>query len=219
MQDGVQFIFKTLIKVPIYIAIAFMCFNIFAFTTIYFKALGFSYVLMQTVVENNYIPTNEAIQLENYVAQNFCVPAGGDSYTSPLTGRTATQIGSAVGLGVDDSLMVKNATIEISDGNQRRQYGATKTISLNLEYEMILPLMPNEQSIDPEEGAVVGYVEMVDVNGVAIANEIPDALDTADLVARQNTVRDAANPAGGLVRVPIKISYTVPGLKFYPDMA
>ena len=54
MTDGVKFIFKTLIKVPVYIVAAFGIFNIFAFCFIYFRLLGVSYVVQQTAIENTY---------------------------------------------------------------------------------------------------------------------------------------------------------------------
>ena len=63
MSDNVKFIFMTLIKVPCIIFVAFFIFNIFAFFFIYFKMLGFSYVVMQEVVENNYITASQRDQI------------------------------------------------------------------------------------------------------------------------------------------------------------
>ena len=67
MSDGVKFIFKTLLKVPIIILVTYAIFNAFAFSLSYFKILGFSYVAMQTAVENNYLPTQELNTLTTYL--------------------------------------------------------------------------------------------------------------------------------------------------------
>lgn len=67
MEDSVRRIFSTLIKVPIIILVSYLIFNIFAFTLSYFKLLGISYVVMQTAVENNYIPDAEMETLTKYV--------------------------------------------------------------------------------------------------------------------------------------------------------
>ena len=67
MTDSVKFIFKTLIKVPIFIFVAFFILNIFSIAFIYFKMLGLSYVVMQTAVENNYLPDSEVSMILTYL--------------------------------------------------------------------------------------------------------------------------------------------------------
>lgn len=210
MKDGTLFIFKTLIKVPVYITIFFTIFNLFAFVVIYFQALGFSYILMQTVVENNFIPNTERNTLENYAATNFAAPSAG--YV-PLGagGRDRATIVSDNGLNpAEDRLMIDWAEIRVTPNNQRVQYGGVKTVGIHLEYVIIMPLQTREQMDNPDD-MLVGY----DDTGAAI----PTFLDTAALESRLENERNAANPFGGLNRIPINITYTVPGLKFYPDLS
>lgn len=65
--DEIKFIFKTLIKVPCIIMVMYLCFNIFAFSITYFRMLGASYAVMQTALENNYLPPSERKDLEAYI--------------------------------------------------------------------------------------------------------------------------------------------------------
>ena len=67
MNESVKFIFKTLLKVPVFILVAYAIFNLFAFSFSYFKIMGFSYVAMQTAVENNYFPQTEYNTLTTYL--------------------------------------------------------------------------------------------------------------------------------------------------------
>ena len=74
MSDNVKFIFMTLIKVPCVIFVSFFIFNIFAFFFIYFKMLGFSYVVMQEVVENNYITATHRDQINLQFGEIDAIP-------------------------------------------------------------------------------------------------------------------------------------------------
>lgn len=55
MSDGVSFIFKTLIKVPVYTVIVYLVFNCFTFGSAYFKMLGASHTIEMMVLEDNYL--------------------------------------------------------------------------------------------------------------------------------------------------------------------
>lgn len=67
MTDSVKSIFKILFKIPIIILVCYAIFNIFAFGLSYFKLIGISYVVMQTAIENNYIPEDDRITIEDYM--------------------------------------------------------------------------------------------------------------------------------------------------------
>ena len=82
MSDSVKFIFMTLIKVPCIIFAAFFIFNIFAFFFIYFKVLGFSYVVMQEVVENNYINNSSVENRNNYSYRCVVIDANNKTLAS-----------------------------------------------------------------------------------------------------------------------------------------
>lgn len=132
MADNVKFIFKTLLQVPIIVFFCYLIFNIFAFAHSYFQALGLSYVVMQTAVENNYIPDQEMSTLRTY----------------------ANSLGSEMANNYQ-------IVAYCSDGqNRKQQYGKAFTAGVSYNYRVIWPLMPYEQNqnYDPENG-VYGQVE------------------------------------------------------------
>lgn len=171
MNESVKFIFKTLLKVPVFILVAYAIFNLFAFSFSYFKIMGFSYVAMQTAVENNYFPQTEYNTLTAY-----------------LNGL--------------ETAMLENATLTIdtgNGGNERVQYGSEITVTVSAHYRFIWPLMPNEQ------------------RSTGVAAEGMDGQNTGEQLtaAQLDQMREeiADNPQNN-----IWISYTVPGLKYYPDL-
>lgn len=172
MQDGVKFIFKTLIKVPVIILVVYAVFNLFAFSFSYFRLLGFSYVAMQTAVENNYIPESEYSTLTAYLESL-------------------------------DTAMLDNLTLtcESDGGNKKVQYGTPVTVTVSAHYRFIWPLMPAEQTSTGV--AADGF----DGNGDS-GTWLNDAQLDAKRAAYENNIKNN-----------ITISYTVPGLKYYPDLS
>lgn len=168
MSDDVKFIFKTLIKVPVIIFECYLVFNVFCFMFIFFKTLGIQYVVMQTVVENNYIPDQDMVQLEEYLGelQNIQFVADKDNDGN----RTE---------------------IIVSGDNLRTQYGNVKECGVRVCYAFQWPLRPDQQQN----------------NGVAV-----DGFDPGSAGDYTNTGH--TNP----VILPIKITYKVPGLQYYPDL-
>lgn len=118
MSDSVKFIFKTLLRVPILIIISYIIFNIFAFGLSYFKMLGLSYVVMQTAVENNYIPSDERATLERYMQEEL-----------------QTEILQNVSFTPDSDITE----------DSRKQYGDTVTVGVQAHYKFVWPLQPKEQ--------------------------------------------------------------------------
>lgn len=115
MSDGVKYIFKTLIKIPIIILVSFAVFNVFAFMLSYMKVLGISYAVLQTGMENNYIPPNEYYTLQYYMTNAMETPM-----LSPVE-------------------FTPNTTTE------KKQYGEEITLGVQARYNIIWPLMPTEQ--------------------------------------------------------------------------
>lgn len=118
MSDTVKFIFKTLLRVPILIIVAYVIFNIFVFGLSYFKMLGLSYVALQTAVENNYIPPEERTSLERYMQDEL--------QTEILQNVSFTP----------DSFVTPDSRV---------QYGNTVTIGVQAHYKFLWPLQPKEQ--------------------------------------------------------------------------
>lgn len=167
MADNVKFIFKTLFRIPIIVFIVYFVFNIFAFSFTYFRLLGFSYVALQTAVENNYIPETEYNSLTAYLGK------------------------------LSETEMLENAALIVTTAdtgtNQRVQYGSKVTVRVQAEYKFIWPLMPNEQQTTG-----------VAVTGLSGENTGVLERDLEDKRKRQEN---------------IVIEYTVPGLKYYPDLS
>lgn len=117
MADGVKFIFKTIFKIPVIILVCYAIFNVFAFSLSYFRLLGVSYVVMQTAMENNYIPPQENATIRAYMN----------------TLQT-------------DMLLNPTFTVNTeSGGNTRGQYGERITITVSGRYRFVWPLRPDEQ--------------------------------------------------------------------------
>jgi len=129
MSDGVKFIFKSLFKVPIIILASYLVFNLFAFALTYFKMLGFSQLLVQTVTENNYIPPRELESLQQYLDK---------------ISNTGVVSGAEIVLQGDDA--------SILPADVRRQYGSPVVVGVRARYKFIFPLMPTEQLNDPDTG-------------------------------------------------------------------
>ena len=177
MSDSVKFIFKTLIKVPCYIMVAYFILNIFAFSYTYFKMLGLSYVVMQTAVENNYIPETEYQQLNNYISQQTTAFCANPVILVNESGEPDYEAGCTPAYG---------------SAYSRRQYGSEVKVGVAYEFRMIWPLIPiaaDETSTGQSEDGVENWN-----NRVA----------TMDNNKGWNTV---------------VIKYTVPGLKYYPDLS
>lgn len=188
MHNEVKFIFKTLIKVPVIIAVAYAIFNLFAFCFIYFKVLGVSYVVMQTAVENNYLPASELIMLYDYVdgfndidmVENASIIVAVENKSSDtpnyiaMNNRTDT---SPTIAGVADA----------HDARTRVQYGHTVTVGVTADYVFVWPLDYRTTQRDADGNLV-------------------SADDSGGYMGQDRTNNN------------IVIVYDVPGLKYYPDL-
>lgn len=189
MSDDVKFIFKTLIKVPCIIVISYLMFNIIMFVNFYFKGLGASYLVMQTVAANNYLPETEKQQMIN-VAKEFNESdlirkvAFGCRTTSTSDEDLQHQIRSnSDAIQIDSNSTVKN------------QYG--KSIKCYFAYEFIwqMPLSNKGLKVDGINNSSSGGMEAG--------------------LSQEGLVTQSDNGDTGAVVI---FSYTVPGLKYYPDM-
>lgn len=179
MNSSIKFIFKTLFKVPVYILISYTIFNVFAFSLTYFKLLGFSYVVMQTAVENNYIPASEMTTLNNYLA-------------------------SISNTGVIDKaelILTNSKDSSIASATKRRQYGMPVTVGVKAHYKFIFPLMPKDQ-LNSTSGGFIGYDSNKTFSGYASTQELENRRKKLENNTKNNII----------------LEYTVPGLKYYPDL-
>lgn len=184
MTDSVKFIFKSLIRVPLVIFFAYLILNAFTFCFTYFRMLGFSYVVMQTAVENNYLPESEYKQLEAYLNSISNTAFCENAYIV---------VNNSTEPGYDASIAPAHG-----DMYSRRQYGSTVRVGISFDFRMIWPLLPHEQTSDGK--AVSG-----------LSNEDITKLDSAQI----DELREQKSKHWNT----ITISYTVPGLKYYPDLS
>lgn len=223
----VKKVFSTLLKVPCYIVIGYLVANIIMFGLYYFRALGISYVVMQSAVENNYIPTSELSALNatlseynsltataesalasgedlSNVQQRAANEAGAENINVPLVSHFAVFIDTsnsgktAEDLYVQDSsedgIVASDGSLNLNNGvttpscNVRAQYGQNITVGIGYIYTFMMPMPAKKDGI--HSGAVWGETESSTV-----------------MEYEKHWYSNA-----------IRISYKVPGLKYYPDL-
>lgn len=222
MADSVKFIFMTLIKVPVIIFVAFFIFNIFAFFFIYFKVLGLSYVVMQEVVENNYMTQSQVNQINTYFADIDKIPlASNTSIIVGLSNKTDSA-GKSIPACYDKSTktvvlasdMSSAATLSTANTSaiKRTQYGTVKTVGVHCDYTIVWPLSYNnsKSSNGKTATAVDGTKDNKKVNPLEIKASKDD-------VYTNNSSSGDTTTRGHKIKIPLNIYYTVPGLKYYAD--
>lgn len=214
MNDTVKFIFKTLTKVPIIIFTCFFIFNIFAFFFIYFRMLGISYVVMQTAVENNFIPQTEFDTIEDYLSNvanitnvdsaGIVVGMSGDSILYvPANNRGNIFLVDANGTETHHNTFTFG---DVATATAKHQYGVNVTCGVYCNYTIIWPL---DYRYTGDRDAITDRT-----------NPGNDGNYTYNNVPGYDGVAETGNASylSAFARLPIKIVYTVPGLKYYPDL-
>lgn len=126
MSDALRFIFKTFIKIPFIIMISYFLVNLFLFSLYYFKFTGISYSVMNTAMENNYIPKNEYGIIKSTIEK------------------------------IDnDSVLISDAKIipdnPLADKNNRVQYGTKVRVGVEYKYRWLTLLMPWDTGQTPSD--------------------------------------------------------------------
>ena len=122
MSDALRFIFKTFIKIPFIIMISYFLVNLFLFSLYYFKFTGISYSVMNTAMENNYIPKNEY----------------------GIIKKTIDDVKNS-------SVLIKDADIVTDTPNKRKQYGSKVKVGVRYTYRWLTPLMPWDTGQNPSD--------------------------------------------------------------------
>lgn len=126
MDDTVKTVFKTLIKVPCIILIAYIIFNIFAFVVSYFRLVSLSYVVQQTVIQNNYIPGDEEAQLIQYI---------NDNVNSSLLVNIKVEVSQ-------NSIGDISGNTQTIKSNNKCQYGASLYLKIHANFNILNPVVP-----------------------------------------------------------------------------
>lgn len=127
-EYSVGFIFKTLVKVPIYIMVGFTMLNILAFTISYFRIVGASYTLQQTVMDNNFLTQSD---LDSY-----------ESYLDTLETAYLKDIHLVINTDAGDVDTTRTTFI-----NDRQQYGNVVDIGVASTYSFIMPLDVRQMTV------------------------------------------------------------------------
>ena len=235
MSDEVRWIFKTLIKVPVIVFGAFLVFNIFAFGYTYSKALGLSYVAMQEVVENNYITGSQANQFRRYfydieqtpLIHNMTLITGKVGNQISLWDKNSNNLGDVytgyMSRLTDSTELARYSTVSPADhAGVKVQYGHDKTVGIHCEFSILWPLsyQYTNPTLDPSAGEVkhvagagnepTPTTNIINIKGMSSSDDPYDNGDanSSDQEKHMNSIK-----------IPIDIYYTVPGLKYYSDLA
>lgn len=125
-SNEVKFVFKTLIKVPCIILISYIIFNLFAFVVSYLRLVSLSYVVQETVIQNNFIPDSEKDILEDYISDNIMT----DLLTNIHVEVSEAAIGDISG------------NPEMIESNLKCQYGTQLNIKIHANFNILNPVVP-----------------------------------------------------------------------------
>ena len=161
----------------------------------YFKVMGLSYVVVQTAIENNFIPTSEGDTLNSYaksLENGFLkhVAIGCDTQNSSTSVSLLLSSNSLSSSGICYDISSANTS-----NNKKVQYGKPIKVTVLAQFVAILPLVnPGEGSLSLESSDAMNYY-----------------MDTYDPTVSDHSSYDINDSN-------IIFEYTVPGLKYYPDL-
>lgn len=203
MTGTVKSIFKTLVKVPVTIIVAYFIINLVLFSYFYFRFAGVSYVIMQTAMENNYIPETEDKIIKQAIRDIvYHKDENGVEYPSSVIRAS----------GVDSQGNDASAHIIYNNGNKRMQYGSKLTIGVHYTYQWLFPLMPSEWGQRPmQSGTEINDASFYGNNGSSDLRDGASNMSDGELEALRNDNKHK-------VAIPIDITYTVPALQYYSDL-
>lgn len=206
MSDGVKFIFKTLIKVPIIILISYFIFNIFSYTVAYFRLYSAAQMINSIVMENGYLPGDETDettllgQVQKYIDDNVS-----SNLLIPRAGITCD--------GVSIQTSGTSTSGPVSNGNNVRvQYGGEAKVTVSGHLVWLMPLVN-----------VKGEYLKDGVNGISTSDgtEYTGVMEDAEAEReRRGFTMNNTETSGVLNNMSnITFEYTVPCLKYYSDIA
>ena len=190
----VKTIFKVLMQVPCFIAVCYIVANIFGFVTTYFRLMATAQIVQQVVVENNYIPSKEEKTIAGYLLNQETAMLGNTGIIVGGTDGNYTYVDSASLMAVGSDTKALN----------RRQYGNEVTCGVRGEFQIIWPLLPNEQLTNDTRFGMY-------FDGNTWQSQNPEFQSESELEAERQDSKHS-------VIIPLEIVFTVPGLKYYPDM-
>ena len=213
MSDDVKFIFKTLIKIPVIVVISYLILNIVMFINFYFKGLGDSYLLMQTVAINNYLPLQEQQNMQS-VGENL-MNYSSDGTHSAFVDRVV--MGYSKLSSAKSDYQIRNEIVNAgdlvsieypTDAGRTGKYQYGTAIQCYLAYRFIwqMPLAK-----DGEQG--------LSVDGLGNNTDANSRVGGTFYLGNGDTTELGVNNMSGDNGAIIIYKYVVPALKYYPDLA
>lgn len=226
MSDNVWFVFKTLIKIPVYTAIVYIIFNCFMFGGAYFKMLGASHAIEMMVLEDNFISDSnlDILREDNgflsslitritprlYVVdvkESDFVEANPYDSGYILDANLSAEDADGVDVGIEGTRIDGVAT-------RRTQFGEMRVCGIVWEYHWIMPLLPSEQTNR--------FIEFNNTTNQAVGgwdnfNRTPGT-DSPISTVDAGTLANRREEKADLGTFEIRFLYKVPGLKYYADM-
>ena len=136
MTGTVKSIFKTLVKVPVTIIVAYFIINLVLFSYFYFRFAGVSYVIMQTAMENNYIPETEDKIIKQAIRDIvYHKDENGVEYPSSVI--RASGVDSQ---GNDASFYGNNGSSDLRDGASNMSDGELEAIRNDSKHKVAIPI-------------------------------------------------------------------------------
>lgn len=225
MNDEVKFIFKTLIKVPVIIIISYLIFNIVMFINFYFRGLGTSYLIMQEVAINNYIPATDRGSITE-TARTFENYDRGASFDNETNKSITSDLIDAVVIGVNNEGSFQ--TNEQIQDTIRAIAPSGNTHSDNLSF-----IYNGDLADDSAIGRKVQYGTPIQcyfaynfvfqmplthgVSGLEGSTE-DDGNESYITAADKAHTSNLENNSNGGFRTVVVFAYKVPALKYYPDI-
>lgn len=195
-ENSVASVFKTLVKVPIVIVVSYLILNIFAFALSYFRILGASYSLQQIIMENNYLPEQEAKSFQVYLKSletDFLT-----NITPVVHNIDEPTAYPGWGRDSDGKIIRTGLTNGVWGSNKRVQYGNTTICGIVSDFRALFPWRYDQLT---EAGGVEGYnVE---------DNDITNAGFKTDEELKRDRLYSTAK---------IDIVHPVIGLQYYTDL-
>lgn len=203
-ENSVASIFKILVKIPIIISVSYLIFNIFAFALCYFKVLGASYSLQQIVMENNYLPVNEADAFNKYLRGSSSIDLDGletvfmdNIYAVVYTDNPVAS--TSTGRDRDGNVDTDSAVNGVIGNNKRVQYGDTAYVGIVADFHAMWPWSYNELFVN--DAGVTGWAGQYDARPQETTFKSASEIENR----RQSTAK-------------IDIIHPVIGLQYYSDL-
>lgn len=244
MSDGVKFVFKTLFKVPIFILAAYLLMNVLGIVTTYFKVQGIQYGLENIVTENNYISTQDLTKLmpQLWALGYSHNPATGTwtkiAYVEEVGFLVVDESGTEhrVQLPNPQTTSASVAATQIKNGidgcfttldhspTNRTQYGTSKVIGFYADYAVLWPLTVYDNAAGGSftggnNNVVTGFDGGNWQNTAAAAPAgVEGSIFTGGNIPVTGDFGEDSKAHANVVRVPIELSNTVVGIKYYSDL-